>query len=149
MREGGTAMPRFLMMIKGDPAPGQMPSEELLAAMGRYNEELAKAGALLDLSGLHPSTDGARVRFSGGKRTVVDGPFTESKELVAGYWIIQAKSKEEAIEWAKRVPFEAGGEFGEEGEIEIRQIFELDEFGESPAVDRARELGKELAKKRA
>jgi hypothetical protein len=149
MREGGTAMPRFLMMIKGDSAPGQMPSEELLAAMGRYNEELAKAGALLDLSGLHPSTDGARVRFSGGKRTVVDGPFTESKELVAGYWIIQAKSKEEAIEWAKRVPFEAGGEFGEEGEIEIRQIFELDEFGESPAVDRARELGKELAKKRA
>jgi len=142
-------MPRFLMMIKGDPEPGQMPSEEILDAMGKYNEELAKAGALLDLSGLHPSSEGARVRFSGGKRTVVDGPFTESKELVAGYWIIQAKSKEEAVEWAKRVPFEAGGEYGQEGEIEIRQIFELDEFGESPAVDRARELGKELEKKKA
>ena len=83
---------RFLMMIKGDPKPGQLPSEELLAAMGRYNEELAKAGVLLDLSGLHPSAEGARVKFAGGKRTVIDGPFTESKELVAGYWIIQAKS---------------------------------------------------------
>ncbi len=141
-------MPRFLMMIKGDPEPGRMPSEELLAAMGKYNEELAKAGALLDLSGLHPSADGARVKFSGGKRTVVDGPFTESKELIAGYWIIQVKSKEEAIEWAKRVPFEAGGEYGQAGEIEIRQIFELDEFGESPAIDCARGLGKELEKKK-
>ncbi len=138
---------RFLMMIKGDPKPGQLPSEELLAEMGRYNEELAKAGVLLDLSGLHPSAEGAaRVKFSGGKRTVIDGPFTESKELVAGYWIIQAKSLEEAIEWAKRVPFEAGGEFGQEGEIEVRQVFELEEFGDSPAIERARELGKELAK---
>lgn len=141
-------MPRFMMFVKGDPAADLLPSEELLAAMGRYNEELAKAGVLLDLSGLHPSAEGARVKFAGGKRTVVDGPFTESKELVAGYWIIQAKSKEEAIEWAKRVPFEAGGEYGQEGEIEIRQIFELDEFGESPAVDRARELEKELSKKK-
>ena len=140
---------RFLMMIKGDPKPGQLPSEELLAAMGRYNDELAKAGVLLDLSGLHPSAEGAaRVKFSGGKRTVIDGPFTESKELVAGYWIIQAKSLEEAIEWAKRVPFEAGGEYGQEGEIEVRQVFELEEFGDSPAIERARELGKELAKKR-
>jgi len=138
---------RFLMMIKGDPKPGQLPSEELLAAMGRYNDELAKAGVLLDLSGLHPSAEGAaRVKFSGGKRTVIDGPFTESKELVAGYWIIQAKSLEEAIEWAKRVPFEAGAEFGQEGEIEIRQVFELEDFGDSPAIERARELGKELAK---
>jgi hypothetical protein len=140
-------MPRFMMLVKGDPKPGQLPSEELLAAMGRYNEELAKAGVLLDLSGLHPSADGARVRFSGGKRTVIDGPFTEAKELVAGYWIIQVKSKEEAIEWAKRVPFEAGaGEFPGDPEIEIRQVFELDEFGESPAVERARELEKELGK---
>ncbi len=139
---------RFLMMIKGDPQPGQLPSEELLSAMGKYNEELAKAGVLLDLSGLHPSAEGARVKFSGGKRTVIDGPFTESKELVAGYWIIQAKSLEEAIEWAKRVPFEAGGEYGQEGEIEVRQVFELEEFGDSPAIERARELGKELAKKR-
>jgi hypothetical protein len=139
-------MPRFVMMIKGDPEPGQLPSEELLAAMGAYNEELVKAGVLLDLSGLHPSAKGARVKFTSGKRTVIDGPFTEAKELVAGYWIIQAKSLEEAIEWAKRVPFEAGGEYGQEGEVEVRQIFELEEFGDSPAVERARELGEQLAK---
>jgi hypothetical protein len=139
---------RFMMMVKGDSEPGQLPSEELLAAMGRYNEELAKAGVLLDGTGLHPSAEGARVKFSGGKRTVVDGPFAESKELVAGYWIIQAKSKEEAIEWAKRVPFEAGGEYGPDAEIEIRQLFELDEFGESPAIDRMRELQKDLGQKK-
>jgi hypothetical protein len=139
---------RFMMMVKGDPKPGQMPSEELLAAMGKYNEDLAKAGVLLDLSGLHPSANGARVKFAGGKRTVIDGPFTEAKELVAGYWIIDVKSKEEAIEWAKRVPFEAGGEYGEESEIEIRQVFELEEFGESPAIERARQLEEELAKKK-
>jgi hypothetical protein len=137
-----------MMMIKGDPEPGQLPSEELLAAMGKYNDELMKAGVLLDLSGLHPSATGARVKFARGKRTVVDGPFTESKELIAGYWIIQAKSLEEAVEWAKRVPFEAGGEYGQEGEIEIRQIFELEEFGDSPAIERARELGQELAQKK-
>jgi len=139
-------MPRFMMMVKGDPQPGQMPSEEILAAMGRYNEELAKAGVLLDLSGLHPSAEGARVRFSGGKRTVTDGPFTESKELVAGYWLIQIKSKEEAIEWAKRVPFEASDEFEGDPEVEIRQLFELEEFGESPTVEQARELEKQLGK---
>jgi hypothetical protein len=139
---------RFMMMVKGDSEPGQMPSEELLAAMGRYNEELAKAGVLLDGTGLHPSAEGVRVKFSGGRRTVVDGPFAESKELVAGYWIIQAKSKEEAIEWAKRVPFEAGGEYGPDAEIEIRQLFELDEFGESPAIDRMRELQKDLGQKK-
>lgn len=139
---------RFMLLIKGDPEPGQLPSEELMAAMGRYNEELMKAGVLLDLSGLHPSAVGARVKYSGGKRTVIDGPFAESKELVAGYWIIQVKSKEEAIEWAKRVPFEAGGEYGDEAEVEVRQVFELEDFGESPAVDRARELGKELEKKK-
>jgi hypothetical protein len=137
-----------MMFIKGDPEPGQLPSEELLAAMGKYNEELAKAGVLLDLNGLHPSADGARVKFAEGNRTVIDGPFAESKELVAGYWIIQAKSKDEAIEWAKRVPFEAGGEFGQEGEIEIRRIFELEEFGESPAIERARELGRQLENKK-
>jgi hypothetical protein len=135
-------------MVKGDPEPGQLPSEELLTAMGKYNEELAKAGVLLDLAGLHPSVNGARVKFSGGKRTVIDGPFTESKELLAGYWILQVKSMDEAVEWAKRVPVESAGEYGQEGEIEIRQIFELEEFGESPALDRARELEKELAKKK-
>jgi hypothetical protein len=147
-------MPRFMMIIKGDQPPGELPSEEMLAAMGKYNEELENAGVLLDLAGLHPSAEGARVKFSGGQRTVVGGPFTESTELVAGYWIIEAKSMAEAIEWAKRVPFETGGAHGydreddAEGEIEIRQLFELDEFGEGPAVDRARELDKGLAQKK-
>jgi hypothetical protein len=143
-------MPKFLMLVKGDPQPGQRPSEEILSAMGKYNEELAKAGVLLDLNGLHPSAEGAaRVRFSRGKRTVTDGPFAESKELVAGYWIIQVKSIEEAIEWAKRAPMDYGDEFPGDPEIEIRQVFELEEFGESEAIDRARELEKELAKKKA
>ena len=97
--------------------------------MGRYNDELKKAGVLLDLSGLHPSAEGRRVKFSGGNRTVIDGPFVESKELIAGYWILQVKSMDEAVEWAERVPFEAlsriyPGEYGAEGEIEIRQVFE-------------------------
>lgn len=122
---------RVMLMIKGDPEPGALPSDELLAAMGRYNDELKKAGVLLDLSGLHPSADGRRVRFSGGNRTVIDGPFAESKELIAGYWILQVKSMDEAVEWAKGAPFEAlsriyPGEYGAEGEIEIRQLFELD-----------------------
>jgi hypothetical protein len=118
---------------------GVLPDEEALAAMGQYNEELAKAGVMLDGAGLQPSSKGARVRFSGGKRTVIDGPFTEAKELIAGYWVIQVKSKEEAIEWVKRVPFE-------EGELEIRQVFELDDFGSSDAIDRMRQLEKELTK---
>ncbi|TMK96584.1 MAG: YciI family protein [Actinobacteria bacterium] len=140
---------RFMLLVKGDPKPGQMPSEKILEAMGKFNEELAKAGVLLDLSGLHPSANGARVRFSGGKRTVIDGPFAESKELVGGYWIIQAKSMDEAIEWAKRAPMDASDEFEGEPVIEVRQIFELDEFGESPAIDKARKLEKELEKKKA
>jgi len=133
-----------MMIVKAnkDSEAGKMPSEELLSAMGKYNEELMKAGVLLDLSGLQPSSKGARITFSGGKKTIVDGPFTESKELIAGYWIIQVKSWEEAIEWAKRAPNPAGE--GKEGEIEIRQFFELDDFGPSEAVDRARELGKKL-----
>ena len=140
---------RVMIMVKGDQEPGELPSEELLAAMGRYNEELTKAGVLLDLSGLHPSAEGVRVRFSGGKTTMVDGPFPEAKEVVAGYWILQVKSMDEAIEWAKRVPVEAAEhEYGQESEIEIRQIFELEEFGEGPAIDRARELQKELEKNR-
>ena len=147
-------MPKFMLIIKGDQPPGEMPSEEMLAAMGSYNEDLAKAGVLVDLAALHPTAEGARVTFSGGERTVVDGPFTGSKDLVAGYWIIEAASMAEAIEWAKQVPFETGGahgydrESGPEGEIEIRQLFELDEFGEGPAVDRARELEKELTQRK-
>jgi hypothetical protein len=135
---------RFMMIVKAnkDSEAGKMPSEELLSAMGKYNEELMKAGVLLDLAGLKPSSKGARIKFSGGKRTVVDGPFTETKELIAGYWIIQVKSRDEALEWAKRVPNPHGE--GQEGEIEIRQFFELDDFGSSKAVDRAREMGKKL-----
>jgi hypothetical protein len=104
-----------------------MPSEELLTAMGKYNEELVKAGIMLAGEGLHPSSKGARVRFSGDKRTVIDGPFAETKELVAGYWLWQVKSKEEAIEWVKRCPNPMPGT---DAEIEIRQIFEAEDFGE-------------------
>jgi hypothetical protein len=103
-----------------------MPSEELLTAMGNYNEELIKAGIMLAGEGLHPSSKGARVRFSGDKRTVIDGPFIETKELIAGYWLWQVKSKEEAIEWVKRCPNPMPGT---EAEIEIRQVFEAEDFG--------------------
>jgi hypothetical protein len=140
---------RVMMMVKGDQEPGELPSEELLAAMGRYNEELTKAGVLLDLAGLHASAEGVRVNLSGGKTTAVDGPFANPKEIVAGYWILQVKSMDEAIEWAKRVPVEAAEhDYGQESEIEIRQVFELEEFGESPAIDRARELERELEQKK-
>jgi hypothetical protein len=140
---------RVMMMVKGDQEPGELPSEELVGAMSRYNEELTRAGVLLDLAGLHPSAEGVRVKLSGGKTAVVDGPFTEPKETVAGYWILQVESMDEAVEWAKRVPVEvAEHEYGQESEIEIRQIFELEEFGESPAIDRARELERELKKKK-
>jgi len=139
---------RFMMIIKAckESEAGVLPSEELIAAMTKYNEELAKAGVLLDLSGLHPSSKGARVKFSGAKRTVIDGPFTETKELIAGFWLIQVKSKEEAIAWAKRVPCDPNNPGGE-GEIEIRQVFELEDFCPSKAVEQARELGKKIGKK--
>ncbi|HEX5134494.1 MAG TPA: YciI family protein [Thermoanaerobaculia bacterium] len=119
---------RFMVIVKADKdsEAGVMPSEELLAEMGRYNEELAKAGVLLAAEGLHPSSKGARVRFSGSKRTVIDGPFAETKELIAGFWLIQAKSKEEAIEWVKRAPNPFPGA---ESEVEIRPVFEADDFG--------------------
>ena len=125
---------RVLMMIQGDRAADHRPGEELIAAMGRYNEELGKAGVLLDLSALHPSAEGVRVRFSGGKRTVIKGPFGEPNEIVAGTWVLQVKSMDDAIEWAKRIPFEAGGEPDAEGEVEIRQLFEMEEFGDSRAT---------------
>lgn len=139
---------RFMMIVKAnkDSEAGVMPGKDLFAAMGKFNEELMKAGVLLDLGGLQPSSKGARIKFSEGKRDIIDGPFTETKELIAGYWIIQAKSREEAIEWAKRVPAPHGE--GHEGEIEIRPFFEMEDFGPSEAVDRARELGKKLEKKR-
>jgi hypothetical protein len=131
-----------MMIVKANEASeaGVLPTEAHLAAMGKYNEELQKAGALLDLSGLKPSSAGARVRFGDGKRTVIDGPFTEAKELVAGYWVIQVKSKEEAIEWAKRIPAEAC----EVGEVELRPLYEMEGFVPGAAVEAAKELGKKL-----
>lgn len=141
---------RFMMIVKAtqDSEAGAMPDETMLAAMGKYNEALTRAGVLLDLSGLAPSSQGARVRFSaGGKRTVIDGPFTEAKELIAGYWLIQVKSREEALEWAKRIPFEPDPKTGAEPEVELRRLFELDDFAPGPAIDQARALGDELARK--
>jgi hypothetical protein len=137
---------RFMVIVKAnkDTEAGIMPSEELLAAMAKYNEELVKAGVLLDGAGLHPSSKGARIRFSGDKRSVIDGPFTEAKELIAGYWIFQVKSLEEAVEWVKRCP----NPQGEESEIEIRQFFELEDFSESPAVEHHRRLEKTYASKK-
>jgi len=118
---------RFMILVKAntDSEAGVLPSQELLTEMGKYNEELVKAGVMLAGEGLQPSAKGARVRFSGGKRTVIDGPFSETKELIAGFWLWQVKSKEEAIEWVKRMP----NPTGEESEIEIRQVFEADDFG--------------------
>jgi hypothetical protein len=119
---------RFMVMVKAtqDSEQGVLPSEELLSAMGSYNEELAKAGVMLAGEGLQPSSKGARVAFSGANRTVVDGPFAETKELVAGFWIFQCKSLEECIEWVKRCPNPMPGD----SEIEIRQVFEAEDFGE-------------------
>ena len=116
---------RFMVIVKAnkDSEAGILPSTEILTAMGKFNEELVKAGVMLAGEGLHPSSKGVRVRFSGGKHTVIDGPFTETKELVAGFWLWQVKSKQEAIEWLKRAPFGGGTE------IEIRQVFEADDFG--------------------
>ena len=118
---------RVMVLIKADKdtEAGVMPSEQLLTEMGKYNEELVKAGVLLAGEGLHPSSKGVRVRFSGGKRTVIDGPFAETKELIAGFWLWQVKSLDEAIEWAKRCP----NPTGEEAEIEIRPVFEAEDFG--------------------
>ncbi len=118
---------RFMVIVKAnaETEAGKLPSTELLTAMGKYNEDLVKAGVMLAGEGLQPSSKGARIKFSGSKRTVVDGPFAESKELIAGFWLWQCRSKEEAIEWAKRCP----NPTGEESVLEIRQVFETDDFG--------------------
>jgi hypothetical protein len=133
-----------MVMVKAtkDSEAGQLPSEELLAAMAKFNEEMVKAGVMLDGNGLQPSSKGARVRFSGAKRTVIDGPFAETKELVAGYWILQCKSLAEAIEWIKRCP----NPHHEGGEIEIRQLFELEDFGDSQAVEHHRRLAEQIGR---
>ena len=119
---------RFMIILKSDQntEAGVMPTEQELTDMGNYNEELVKAGVLLAGEGLHPTSKGARVRFSGSERTVIDGPFTEAKELIAGFWLIQVKSREEAIEWVKRIP----NPTGDESEVELRQVFEMDDFGD-------------------
>jgi hypothetical protein len=131
---------RFMIIVKAtkDTEAGVKPEEKLFAAMATYHQELAKAGALLDATGLQPSSKGFRVKYSGAKRTVVDGPFTETKELVAGYTLIQVKSKAEAIEWAKRFPNPHGE--GSDSEIEVRQLFELEDFGPSEAVERFKDI---------
>jgi hypothetical protein len=115
---------RFIVMVKAskESEAGVMPTQQELADMGKFNDELVKAGVMLAGEGLHPSSKGTRIAYNGGKRTVRDGPFTETKELVAGFWIWQVKSKQEALEWAKRIPFQ-------EGEVEIRQVFEAEDFG--------------------
>ena len=136
---------RFMMIVKAnkDSEAGAMPGDKMIAEMTRYNEKLQEAGVLLDLCGLQPSSKGARIKFSPeGKRGVIDGPFTETKDLIAGYWLIQVKSREEAIEWAKRAPAPHGA--GVESEIEVRQLFELDDFGSSAAIEDARKLESEL-----
>jgi hypothetical protein len=137
---------RFMVIIKSDAKSeaGKMPSERSLTEMGKYNEELVKAGVMLAGEGLHPSSKGARVLFSGTKRTVVDGPFPEAKELIAGFWLIQVKSKEEAIEWVKRIP----NPDGDDAEVEIRQVFEAEDFGPEltpEAREQERRLRAELA----
>ena len=138
---------RFMVIVKAtkDSEAGKMPSERLLSDMGKFNEELVNAGVMLAADGLQPSSKGARVKFSGSKRTVIDGPFAETKELVAGYWIWKVNSKEEAIEWVKRCPNPHEGEC----EIEIRQLFELEDFAPSEAIERERKLWKKLAPKKA
>src|SRR5213593_4703865 len=136
---------RFMMIVKAtkDSEAGMMPSEKLIGEMQKYHEELQKAGVLLDASGLQASSKGWRIKYLGEKRTVVDGPFTEAKELIAGYTLIQVKSREEAMEWARRFPNPAVD--GKEGEIEVRQLFELEDFGPSEAVDRFREIERKIS----
>jgi hypothetical protein len=139
---------KFMILVKADQdsEAGIMPSEQLLTDMGNYNEELVKAGIMLAGEGLHPTSKGTRIKFSGGKTSVTDGPFTETKELVAGFWLWQVKSREEAIEWARRCPFK-------DGELEIRQVFEMDDFGDefTPELraqeERLRAEAEKLAKK--
>ena len=131
---------RFMIVVKAtkDTEAGKMPEEKMIATMATYHEELVKAGVLLDASGLQPTSKGWRIKYSGGKRTVIDGPFTEAKELIAGYTLIQVKSRDEALEWTKRFPNPVGE--GAPAEIEVRQLFELEDFGPSEASERFRDM---------
>ena len=130
---------RFMMIVKAskESEAGVLPTEKELADMAKYNEELLKSGVLLAGEGLQASSKGARVRYAGAKRTVIDGPFAEAKELIAGFWLIQAKSMEEALEWARRVPFD-------DGEVEVRQVFELEDFGAGDAIDHHTRIREQL-----
>jgi hypothetical protein len=130
---------RFMMIVKAskESEAGVLPTEKELAQMAKYNEELVKAGVMLAGEGLQASSKGARVTYSGAKRTIVDGPFAEAKELIAGFWLIQVKSREEALEWARRVPFD-------DGEVEVRQVFELEDFGSSDAIDHHARIREQL-----
>lgn len=142
-------MARFMLIVKAskESEAGELPGEDILNEMGKFNEELVKAGVMLAGEGLQPSSKGARVNFSGGKAVVTDGPFAETKELVAGFWLIQAKNKDEAVEWMKRCkPFINESLAGREGEVEIRQVFELEDFGESPAIERHQRLREEITR---
>jgi hypothetical protein len=131
-----------MLIVKGDgqTEAGVMPTDKELADMGVFNEEMVKSGVMLAGEGLQPTSKGAKVKFKGGKPTVIDGPFTEAKEIVAGFWLIQAKSKAEAIEWARRVPFV-------DGEVEVRQVFELEDFNQSDALDLHKKHRDQLARK--
>ena len=134
---------RFMMIVKAskESEAGVMPDEAALAEMGKFNDSMIKAGVILAGDGLQPSSKGVRVRYAGDKRTIIDGPFTETKELIAGYWIIQVKNKAEAIEWMNRCP----NPYNEDGEIELRQFFELEDFGESAAIDHHKSVGEQMA----
>jgi hypothetical protein len=131
---------RFMIVVKATKKSesGAMPEEKMFDAMTAYHEELARAGVLLDASGLQPTSKGWRVRYSGSKRSVIDGPFVETKELIAGYTMIQVRSRDEALEWSRRYPNPVGE--GEDAEIEVRQIYELEDLGQSPALERFREI---------
>jgi hypothetical protein len=135
---------RFMVIVKAskDSEAGVLPDQQILTEMGKFNEELVKAGVMLAGEGLHPTAKGARIRFEGKKRTVIDGPFSETKELVAGFWLWQVKSREEAIQWLKRAPFQ-------EGEVEIRQIFEAEDFASVDPTGEVREREERLRKKMA
>jgi len=140
---------KYLMMIKGnaESEAGKLPSQELIDTMMKYNEELAKAGVLVDLNGLKSTAHGFKVNFSGKGATVTDGPFTEANEVVAGYWVIKVKSRDEAIAWAKKAPL-SDPDGGDGGELELREIFEMEEIAPQYVVDQAKEIEKELAKNR-
>lgn len=140
---------RFMMIVKASPESeaGNMPAAELIAEMTRFNEEMHEAGVLVDAAGLRPSADGARVRFANGERMVVEGPFANTRELIAGWWLIDVRSRQEAIDWALRAPNPQGP--GRDAEIEVRPLFEVQDFGDSEAVQQAQELGARLHAQRS